>query len=127
MESTAGRASLRRTRRASPKAAARPICWALSNSLMTTSRSLSPISRTISAGIPHTRSLTGSVISYGTYHSGPNVAEGIQLRAKPSQSELTARVARCRTHEPYRNDLVAGTFLGEAEHGVPLRAADFLN
>src|SRR3981081_921997 len=27
----------------------------------------------------------------------------------------------------YRNPLVAGTLLGQAEHGVPLRAADFLN
>src|SRR5258706_15258588 len=27
----------------------------------------------------------------------------------------------------YRNHLVAGTLLGEAEHGIPLRSADFLN
>src|SRR5690349_11916498 len=125
MASSVGRLSLRITRRASPCAAARPICCEFSNSLIATSRSLSPISRTISAGSPATRTLTGPAMAQSVSKSEEVIGEG-RLKTPsgnntivgPSQSGAGARLCRLRS---------LGMLLGQSDDRIPLSRTDLLH
>src|SRR5687767_14109156 len=101
MESCTGWVSLRTTAAASPWEAARPIFWVSSNSVTATPRSLTPISRTISAGNPATTNLTASATVYPP--------------------------AKGRIYSPEANPTSPPGLLRQRDDRVPLGSADFLD